>query len=67
MRVAITGSGPAGFYAAEALLKCTDAAVHVGIFDRLPAPSGNSLFIEREQHQLVADNKLASHASNSIS
>ena len=40
MRVAIIGSGPAGFYAAEALLKRTDTIVHVDMFDRLPTPYG---------------------------
>jgi ferredoxin--NADP+ reductase len=40
MRVAIIGSGPAGFYAAEALLKRTDTVVHVDMFDRLPTPYG---------------------------
>ena len=40
MRVAIIGSGPAGFYAAEALLKRTDAPVDVDLFDRLPTPYG---------------------------
>lgn len=40
MRVAIIGSGPAGFYAAEALLRHTDAAVEVDMFDRLPTPYG---------------------------
>jgi ferredoxin--NADP+ reductase len=40
MRVAIIGSGPAGFYAAEALLKRTDAVVDVDMFDRLPTPFG---------------------------
>ena len=40
MRVAIIGSGPAGFYAAEALLKRTDRLVHVDMFDRLPTPFG---------------------------
>lgn len=40
MRVAIIGSGPAGFYAAEALLKRTDTTVHVDMFDRLPTPYG---------------------------
>ncbi|OGT07169.1 MAG: NADP oxidoreductase [Gallionellales bacterium RBG_16_57_15] len=40
MRVAIIGSGPAGFYAAEALLKRTDTVVHVDMFDRLPTPFG---------------------------
>ncbi|MDD5405197.1 MAG: FAD-dependent oxidoreductase [Sulfuricella sp.] len=40
MRIAIIGSGPAGFYAAEALLKRTDTVVHVDMFDRLPTPYG---------------------------
>ena len=40
MRVAIIGSGPAGFYAAEALLKRTDVLVHVDMFERLPTPYG---------------------------
>ena len=40
MRVAIIGSGPAGFYAAEALLKRADAVVDVDMFDRLPTPYG---------------------------
>jgi ferredoxin--NADP+ reductase len=40
MRVAIIGSGPAGFYAAEALLKRTDVRVDVDLFDRLPTPFG---------------------------
>lgn len=40
MRVAIIGSGPSGFYAAESLLKRTDAVVHVDMFDRLPTPYG---------------------------
>lgn len=40
IRIAIIGSGPAGFYAAEALLKRSDAAVHVDMFERLPTPYG---------------------------
>src|SRR5512137_2819884 len=40
MRVAIIGSGPAGFYAAEALLKRTDTVVDVDMFERLPTPYG---------------------------
>lgn len=40
MRVAIIGSGPAGFYAAEALLRRTDTVVHVDMFDRIPTPYG---------------------------
>ena len=40
MRVAIIGSGPAGFYAAEALLRRTDTVVQVDMYDRLPTPYG---------------------------
>src|SRR6266516_3105754 len=40
MRVAIVGSGPAGFYAAEHLLKQESTAVEVDVFDRLPTPFG---------------------------
>jgi ferredoxin--NADP+ reductase len=40
LRVAIFGSGPAGFYAAEELLKQTAPAVRVDLFDRLPTPYG---------------------------
>ncbi len=40
LRVAIVGSGPAGFYAAEHLLKREDVAVEVDVFDRLPTPYG---------------------------
>jgi ferredoxin/flavodoxin---NADP+ reductase len=40
VRIAIIGSGPAGFYAAEALLKRADAVVDVDMFDRLPTPYG---------------------------
>jgi ferredoxin--NADP+ reductase len=39
LRVAIVGSGPGGFYAAEALLK-SGKTVHVDMFDRLPTPFG---------------------------
>lgn len=40
LRVAIVGSGPAGFYAAEHLLKNTDVEARVDMFDRLPTPFG---------------------------
>jgi ferredoxin--NADP+ reductase len=40
LRVAIVGSGPAGFYAAEHLLKRDDLSVEVDMFDRLPTPFG---------------------------
>jgi ferredoxin--NADP+ reductase len=39
LRVAIVGSGPAGFYAAESLF-AAEAAVNVDMFDRLPTPFG---------------------------
>lgn len=40
LRVAVIGSGPAGMYAAEALLKQSEEPVSVDVFDRLPAPYG---------------------------
>lgn len=39
LRVAIIGSGPAGFYAAEALVKAHEI-IEVDIIDRLPTPYG---------------------------
>jgi ferredoxin/flavodoxin---NADP+ reductase len=39
-RIAVIGSGPAGFYAAGHLLKDPDAAVEVDMFERLPTPWG---------------------------
>ena len=38
--VAVIGSGPAGIYAAEALVKQTGGDVRVDVFDRLPSPYG---------------------------
>jgi ferredoxin--NADP+ reductase len=40
LRVAVVGSGPAGFYAADALLKSDDPKVEVDVLDRLPTPWG---------------------------
>ena len=40
LRVAIIGSGPAGFYAAGALVAQEDPPISVDMFDRLPAPYG---------------------------
>ena len=37
--VAIIGSGPAGFYTADALLKCGEAC-KIDIIERLPTPYG---------------------------
>ena len=40
LRVAVIGSGPAGFYAAEALLRNPEVTVEVDVYDRLPTPYG---------------------------
>jgi ferredoxin--NADP+ reductase len=40
LRVAIVGAGPAGFYAAAALLEQTELTVEVDVLDRLPTPYG---------------------------
>src|SRR5579884_2856078 len=40
LRVAVVGSGPAGFYAADALLRSDDPPVEVDVLDRLPTPWG---------------------------
>jgi ferredoxin/flavodoxin---NADP+ reductase len=40
LRVAIVGSGPAGFYAADHLLRQEDLAMEVDVLDRLPTPFG---------------------------
>lgn len=39
VRAAIVGSGPSGFYAAEALIR-SEPLVHVDMFERLPSPFG---------------------------
>src|SRR3989344_5248538 len=39
LRVAVVGSGPSGFYAADALLR-SEKNVIVDMFERLPAPFG---------------------------
>ncbi len=40
LRVAIIGAGPAGFYAAEQVLKQPTVVAEVDVFDRLPTPFG---------------------------
>lgn len=49
--VAIVGSGPAGFYTAEALLKSGDATID--IIDRLPVPYGLIRFGVAPDHQSI--------------
>jgi ferredoxin--NADP+ reductase len=39
LRVAVVGAGPAGFYAAEILLRSAPE-IKVGMFERLPSPYG---------------------------
>lgn len=52
LRIAIVGAGPAGFYAADALLK-SDRAVSIDLFDRLPAPYGLVRFGVAPDHQKI--------------
>lgn len=40
LRVAIIGSGPSGFYAAEYLQRQPDLSVEIDMFERLPTPFG---------------------------
>jgi len=40
LRIAIVGSGPSGFYAAEHLQKQQDRIIEIDMFDRLPTPFG---------------------------
>src|SRR5688572_4997750 len=40
LRVAIIGSGPSGFYAAEYLQKQKDVIVEIDMYERLPTPFG---------------------------
>ena len=40
LRVAVIGSGPAGFYTVQHLFETNDLAVEVDMYDRLPTPFG---------------------------
>ncbi|HEV2998057.1 MAG TPA: FAD-dependent oxidoreductase, partial [Solirubrobacteraceae bacterium] len=40
VRIAVIGSGPAGFYTAGHLLKDSEAPIEVDMFERLPTPHG---------------------------
>ena len=50
LSVAIVGSGPAGFYTADALLKA-DSACRIDIIDRLPTPYGLIRFGVAPDHE----------------
>jgi len=67
LRVAIVGSGPAGFYAAEHFFKQSELAVLVDMFDRLPTPFGLVRFGVAPDHQKIKNvtkvfDKVASRA-----
>jgi ferredoxin/flavodoxin---NADP+ reductase len=51
LRVAVVGSGPSGFYAAEALFRREGLDVRVDLFDRLPAPYGLVRYGVAPDHQ----------------
>jgi ferredoxin/flavodoxin---NADP+ reductase len=53
LRVAVVGSGPAGFYAADALLKSEDPAVEVDMLERLPTPWGLVRFGVAPDHENI--------------
>lgn len=66
LRVAIIGSGPAGFYTAEYLLKREDLVAEVDMFDRLPTPYGLVRAGVAPDHQKIksvtaAFDKIAAH------
>jgi len=51
LRVAIVGSGPSAFYAAEELLKRRDVDVEVSMFERLPVAGGLVRYGVAPDHQ----------------
>lgn len=53
LRVAVIGAGPAGFYAAEALLKQRELQVEVDLFERLPFPFGLVRYGVAPDHQKI--------------
>jgi len=68
IRAAIIGSGPAGFYAADHLLKQKDFNCKVDVFDRLPTPHGLVRSGVAPDHQKIKSvtrvyDKIASHPS----
>ena len=66
LRVAIIGAGPAGFYAADHLLKQPGLVVEIDLFDRLPTPYGLVRVGVAPDHQKIksvtaAFDKVAGH------
>jgi len=67
-RIAIVGSGPAGFYTAEHLLKRLGSGVAIDLLERLPAPFGLVRFGVAPDHQKIksatrAFERIGAHAS----
>ncbi|GAX76390.1 hypothetical protein CEUSTIGMA_g3835.t1 [Chlamydomonas eustigma] len=63
LRVAIVGTGPAGFYTASQLLKRLGSSVHIDLIDRLPTPFGLVRSGVAPDHQ---DTKNVTHQYTSI-
>ena len=66
IRVAIIGSGPSGFYAADQLLKQRAPEIHVDMYERLPTPFGlvrGGVAPDHEKIKSVTKlyNRIASH------
>jgi ferredoxin--NADP+ reductase len=66
LKVAIIGSGPAGFYLADALLKQQELPVRVDLFERLFAPYGLVRYGVAPDHQKIKSvtrvfDKIAQH------
>jgi ferredoxin--NADP+ reductase len=66
LRVAIVGAGPAGYYAADALLRQDEVVVDVDMFDRLPTPYGLVRLGVAPDHQKIKNvtttfDKIAAH------
>ena len=62
LRVAVVGSGPAGFYTAQRILKNTTDAT-VDVFDRLPVPFGLVRYGVAPDHQ---DTKAVQNQFNAL-
>ena len=66
LRVAVIGSGPAGFYSVQALLREGSPSVEIDMFDRLPTPFGLVRYGVAPDHPKIKNvtavyDKLASH------
>lgn len=66
LRIAIVGSGPAGFYTAERLLRQDEFEVEVDMYDRLPTPFGLVRFGVAPDHEKIKNvtrvfEKVAAH------